>query len=74
VRRLVSGEQGPVRDSVLLNAAAAIAAMSTAGGSLAEELSAGMSRAAEAIDSGAAADVLARWTAVSGELAAKRNQ
>jgi anthranilate phosphoribosyltransferase len=72
VRRLVAGERGPVRDAVLLNAAAALVAVSPGGGSLAAELTAGMARAAEAVDSGAAGDVLARWTVVSGELAARR--
>ncbi|MFI6500514.1 anthranilate phosphoribosyltransferase [Nonomuraea typhae] len=62
-RRLLAGERGPVRDIVLLNAAAALVAAD--GAPLADDLTAflakGVERAAAAVDSGAAADVLARW-------------
>jgi anthranilate phosphoribosyltransferase len=65
-RSLLAGERGPVRDAVLLNAGAALAAYDGLGGaSLADAVAAGMRRAAAAIDSGAAADVLDRWVAVS---------
>ncbi|MFD5702376.1 anthranilate phosphoribosyltransferase [Streptomyces lasiicapitis] len=64
-RRLLDGETGPVRDAVLLNAAAALVALSPGGGSLAEQIRAGMAKAAEAIDSGAAKTALARWVAAS---------
>jgi anthranilate phosphoribosyltransferase len=47
-RRLVEGEPGPVRDSVLLNAAAALAAYEKRGGRLHDGLSAGMARAGAA--------------------------
>ena len=64
-RRVLAGEPGPVRDVVLLNAAAALVAdgrlAGTATGSLAERLRAGTAHAASAVDDGAAADVLARW-------------
>jgi len=63
VRELVAGKPGPVRDAVLLNAAGALAARAGLGDSLVDDLAAGLSRAAEAIDSGAAADLLARWAA-----------
>jgi anthranilate phosphoribosyltransferase len=64
-RALLAGERGPVRDAVLLNAGAALAAYDGLGGSLADAVAAGMHRAAAAIDSGAAADVLDRWVTVS---------
>ncbi|WP_282691845.1 anthranilate phosphoribosyltransferase [Streptomyces sp. CC208A] len=64
-RRLLAGETGPVRDAVLLNAAAALTALEPGGGTLAEQLRAGMARAAESIDSGAARASLERWIAAS---------
>jgi len=63
VRDLVAGKPGPVRDAVLINAAGALAAFGGLGESLSADLSAGLVKAAEAIDSGAAADLLARWAA-----------
>ncbi|MFD8432727.1 anthranilate phosphoribosyltransferase [Streptomyces coelicoflavus] len=64
-RRLLAGETGPVRDAVLLNSAAALVALEQGEGPLAGQLRAGMDRAAEAIDSGAAKGVLDRWVAAS---------
>ncbi|MET9673731.1 anthranilate phosphoribosyltransferase [Streptomyces sp. NPDC006482] len=64
-RRLLAGETGPVRDAVLLNAAAALTALEAGGGTLVEQLNAGIARAAESIDSGAARQVLERWIAAS---------
>ncbi|MBW8799796.1 MAG: anthranilate phosphoribosyltransferase [Streptomyces sp.] len=64
-RRLLDGEQGPVRDAVLLNSAAALVALDPGTGSLAEQLRAGMDRAAQSIDSGAAKRVLERWAAAT---------
>ncbi|WP_255499332.1 MULTISPECIES: anthranilate phosphoribosyltransferase [Aeromicrobium] len=60
-RRVLDGESGPVRDAVVLNAGAAIAAHEGAEGTLVERLGAGVGRATESIDSGAARDALARW-------------
>ncbi|MEU6774476.1 anthranilate phosphoribosyltransferase [Streptomyces sp. NPDC046759] len=60
-RRLLDGEQGPVRDAVLLNSAAALVALRPTDAPLAEQLRAGMVRAAESIDSGAAKRALERW-------------
>lgn len=62
-RRLLAGERGPVRDAVLLNSAAALVALEPEPGDkpLAERIAAGVARAAESIDSGAARDVLERW-------------
>jgi anthranilate phosphoribosyltransferase len=87
-RAVLGGAPGPVRDIVLLNAAAvmtaaeglgAVAAARTGsddpaadaaatGEALAKSLSAGLARAAAAVDSGAAADLLARWIAASTRL------
>lgn len=64
-RRLLDGERGPVRDAVLLNSAAALAALDPADAPLPERLAAGMTRAAEAVDSGAAWSTLERWVAAS---------
>ncbi|PZH02912.1 anthranilate phosphoribosyltransferase [Streptomyces sp. NTH33] len=64
-RRLLDGEKGPVRDAVLLNSAAALVALHPGPGTLAEQLRAGMDRAAESIDSGAAKRTLERWVAAS---------
>jgi anthranilate phosphoribosyltransferase len=66
VRSLLAGETGPVRDAVLLNAAAGLVALGAEGtGDLAGRLSAGLKVAAQSIDSGAAAELLARWIAAS---------
>ncbi|MGC5013881.1 anthranilate phosphoribosyltransferase [Streptosporangium sp. DT93] len=77
VRDLLDGRTGPVRDAVLLNAAAALVAFdgvtggaSAAGaGSAVEDLDAAMAagyeRAVRAVDSGAAAGALERWIEVS---------
>jgi anthranilate phosphoribosyltransferase len=70
VRRLLAGEPGPVRDAVLLNAAAALAAHAGLSGDLAADLRAGAARAATAVDSGAGAELLARWVERSTELRA----
>ncbi|MEV7080668.1 anthranilate phosphoribosyltransferase [Streptomyces sp. NPDC093516] len=64
-RRLLDGERGPVRDAVLLNSAAALVALQPGTGTLAEQIRAGMARAAESIDSGAAKRSLERWVAAS---------
>jgi anthranilate phosphoribosyltransferase len=61
VRRLLEGEQGAVRDAVLLNAGAALAVHDQVPGSPTEALASGLERAREAIDSGAARSVLERW-------------
>ncbi|MGV9299613.1 anthranilate phosphoribosyltransferase [Amycolatopsis sp. NPDC003676] len=65
VRELVSGKTGPVRDAVVLNAAAALAAFAGFSDSLEDDLAAGLERAHQAIDSGAAATLLDRWIAFS---------
>ncbi|MCW2868455.1 MAG: anthranilate phosphoribosyltransferase [Marmoricola sp.] len=65
VRRVVAGERGPVRDAVLLNAAAALAVHEAGPGSVLERLAAGLARAEESVDSGAAQALLERWVAVT---------
>lgn len=59
-RAVLAGEAGPRRDLVVLNAGAAIFV-----GGLAPDIGKGVAKAAEAIDSGAAADVLERLIAAT---------
>lgn len=68
VRRLLAGDTGPVRDAVLVNAAVALATQGPLDGDLHEALRAGLVRATESIDSGAAAAALERWLEVAGTL------
>jgi anthranilate phosphoribosyltransferase len=77
VRSVLSGDPGPVRDIVLLNAAAGLAAAGGLQGLpvadvLDKTLAEGLSRAAEAIDSGAASQLLTRWSQTSQRLATPR--
>ena len=93
VRSVLAGEPGPVRDIVLLNAAAALAAAeglssvalassataasavpaaSATADAFGKTLTDGLSRATEAIDSGAAQRLLARWSETSHRLATPR--
>ncbi|WKU07636.1 anthranilate phosphoribosyltransferase [Micromonospora sp. HUAS LYJ1] len=67
-RRLLAGETGPVRDAVLVNSAVALATQAPLDGDLTEAVRAGMARAAESVDSGAAATVLERWVDVARSL------
>jgi anthranilate phosphoribosyltransferase len=64
-RRFLAGETGPVRDAVLVNAAAALVAHDGLDGGLPEDLTPalakGLERAAAAVDSGSAAAALDRW-------------
>ncbi len=64
VRSVFDGEEGPRRGIVLANAGAAIYV-----GGGAETLLEGVARAREAIDSGAASDVLSRLVAITGRAA-----
>ena len=81
VRSVLAGDHGPIRDIVVLNAAAAIAASeglpfaseaSAVPDGLTKALADGIARAAKTIDSGAAADLLARWSAASNRLSTPR--
>jgi anthranilate phosphoribosyltransferase len=75
VRSVLDGEKGPVRDAVLLNAAAAVVAadgLSAPGTgaeldvpALTELMSAALEEVAVAVDSGRAAEVLRSWVAAS---------
>lgn len=70
VRAVFGGAQGPVRDAVVLNAAGAMVAHAGLS-SRAEWLPAwedGLRRAAAAIDSGAAEQLLARWVGLGQQL------
>ncbi len=60
-RRMFAGETGPVRDAVLLNAAAAFAVHDGFPGDFTDTMRAGIDRAAAAVDAGAATDLLERW-------------
>jgi anthranilate phosphoribosyltransferase len=64
---VLGGDTGPVRDTVLLNAAAALVAVDAdaPAGTLEERLGRGLEQAAQAVDSGAATAVLDRWVAAT---------
>jgi anthranilate phosphoribosyltransferase len=65
-RRLLGGESGPIRDAVLLNAAAAlVAADGVTDEPVTQQLAPALVRAADAIDSGAAMTALERWVEAS---------
>lgn len=62
VHEVLNGAAGPVRNTVVLNAAVGIVAYDKqAEGSFNERISAAMRRAEQSIDSGAAAQALQRW-------------
>lgn len=60
-RSVLAGDPGPIRDVVLLNASAALLAARRV-----DDLAGGLEVAAQAIDSGAASEALAKLVAVSG--------
>lgn len=64
-RTLLDGGTGPVRDIVLLNAAATLVAAGVGQGPLVSRMSTGLDEAARSVDTGAARDVLARWVTAS---------
>jgi anthranilate phosphoribosyltransferase len=69
-RRVMDGERGPVRDAVVLNAAAALAAFDERPTRLHDAIAAGMARADAAIDDGRTSAQLERWVSVSQALGA----
>jgi anthranilate phosphoribosyltransferase len=69
VRAVLGGERGAARDVVCLNAAAALVVAGTA-----DALGEGVARATEAIDSGAAARLLARLVEFTNEHAAAQRE
>jgi anthranilate phosphoribosyltransferase len=64
-RRFLAGESGPVRDAVLLNAAAGLAAYEAVDAPLSDRLADALERATVAVDTGAAATLLERWVAAA---------
>ncbi|WP_062133403.1 anthranilate phosphoribosyltransferase [Demequina aestuarii] len=68
-RRVLEGERGAVRDTVILNAAAGLVADATlpgtASGTIAERFASAIVLAERSVDSGASADVLDRWVAAT---------
>ncbi|MBO3745602.1 anthranilate phosphoribosyltransferase [Streptosporangiaceae bacterium NEAU-GS5] len=71
VHDLLGGKTGPVRDAVLLNAAAALVALDGPGDDLVTDLGAAYEKAAEAVDSGRGAATLEKWIEVSSALKAQ---
>jgi anthranilate phosphoribosyltransferase len=71
VRDVVAGTTGPVRDAVLLNAAAGIAAFDRDLDDLHDGLSRGLVEAARTVDAGAADQLLQRWIKVSQDVRAE---
>lgn len=77
-RRLLASETGPVRDAVIINAAAALTARAAKDDpgvfatdeALVEAMRMGIARAAESIDTGRAAGALDRWVSLARELRA----
>jgi anthranilate phosphoribosyltransferase len=74
VRQVLAGqEQGPIRDAVLLNAAAALVSLDDSAGVGVDDLDAamqaGLVRAASAVDDGAASAALERWVEATRSLA-----
>ncbi|HTW18972.1 MAG TPA: anthranilate phosphoribosyltransferase [Mycobacteriales bacterium] len=70
-RRLLEGEQGPVRDAVLLNAAAALVALDgPTDAPVSDQLGEALPRAAESLDSGSAGAALDQWVSASRAAAA----
>lgn len=69
VRDIVNGAQGPVRDAVLVNAAAGMVAFEENDNAPFEDrMRAAFAKAAESIDSGAALRVLNTWSSVTTEI------
>ncbi len=70
-RAVLSGQPGPIRDAVVLNAGAALAAAAGIPGAdgLDKALADGCARATAALDSGAVRELLERWVSASQRLA-----
>jgi anthranilate phosphoribosyltransferase len=67
---IFEGESGAPRDAVLLNAAAAIAAYEGRSDiNVKERIELGLARATEAVDSGAAKNLVKQWAILSNQLA-----
>ena len=70
MRAVLGGAKGPVRDAVVLNAAGAMVAHAglASDAKWVPAWESGLARAAEAIDSGAAEKLLARWVGFTQKL------
>jgi anthranilate phosphoribosyltransferase len=64
-RDFLAGARGPVRDTVLLNAAAALVALHDGAGALPEQLGVRIAELGAAVDDGRAAAALDRWVEAS---------
>jgi anthranilate phosphoribosyltransferase len=64
-RRTLGGATGPVLDTVLLNAAAAVAAADGLAGSLTDALATGLERCRQAVQDGRAEALIDRWAAAA---------
>lgn len=71
VRQVLAGEQGPIRDAVLLNAAATIAAFDGVVDTAESALRHGLPIATEAVDSGEGTRLLERWVSSSRRIAGR---
>jgi anthranilate phosphoribosyltransferase len=66
VRDVLAGKEGAARDAVLLNAAAGLVAFDeSAEGPFVDRMKTAFARAAESIDTGAAAAVLEKWVSLT---------
>src|SRR5699024_1680305 len=69
VREVLAGDKGPIRDTVLLNAAAGLVAHArlegTVSGTFEDRMAAGLEHARRSIDDGLAARTLQRWVEAS---------
>jgi anthranilate phosphoribosyltransferase len=65
VHEVLAGRPGSVRDAVLLNAAAALAAATPSDAAATDRVRLAFGRCAQAIDTGAAAGTLTRWIAAA---------
>jgi anthranilate phosphoribosyltransferase len=72
-RDVLAGARGPVRDTVLLSAAAGLASLRPDGRPVAARIAACLPDAELSIDSGAAAELLSHWVRVSREMATGRS-
>ncbi len=70
-RRILEGEKSPVRDAVVLNSAAGLAAYEANRGTVVDRLGAAKQRIEQSLDSGAALKVLDTWAAATQEIAAE---
>ena len=70
-RAIFAGERGAPRNAVLLNAAAAIAAFEgDVNSDIKDRLTLGLNRAQQAVDSGAALELLEKWAKLTQEISA----